>query len=1004
MANVKLRIEINSDASNEALGQISTDNMEFANTSIQPNADGVFSAFPKLSNATSGINALTYGQELCFNDSDVLDNIDGFGAGLDDEENPVEVVWGIVNEDKTYNVTLTFTGATGLQNVIVYGDKESQQFPTRAIIDGAKEVFSDDDAWTIEFDEPSDTHTIQFTHWNRANYNAVLTLIDIMLQNYEVDIYNGLKSVESLSQSSADTTGIFYGSIENSGSAEILDKNGELGDLLTDGIIDNSNVPITILVNGKEVQHHISTDSAYNRNSKTLSIELGNRLNTLDVLKYKGYNYPDHSENLANLLFDVLSNLRYALFGTDKELKEEEFKEMLSSKYNGTGATLYEYLTWLEVEYPVIEANKTYREVLDEFCLIAQMQMYIDDNNNVKFVSARPIFTDTNFQAIHIPKKNMFSQLDYAVILKNKYDGVEASKTNVSDVTDYNTVVWSNIYQNIDYSSFFPLTISELNDKSLFTYNENSNIFLGTTGAYAFLKDYYFTVSNLKIPIKSNNNLETILTMVEKLLTDGDSGNFTLKYKKKVLNGQIIKYTADANTAYYQTSFNVLEYNAPSVNGYFTSETEESGYITPIVSTTYKSLTGTIGASATKTLSNGTSISITKREDLGYYDVSFSILVGQKSLTFNGLFDDGTSTNNPNPDDITVDNSTGIITFKNTTLEYLVPISLDISIYGNKRTISFEQVQANTENIELEKTKVSLGSSNLIQDNYVIDTIKTNITEDYKQGISNASVSISCNDYFDSNGRKVINWSKGEIPQVNQIVYFDNDLYKDQTQRYWKIKSRNFRKTGVPMVDLELEECRKWVMEAGLYYKPLFISWDTLIKNGDISVENNTITDSRRGWGVIPLKGTLKIQNGIEIIGKASFGGYLADYSNTYLEQIYIPNTVKTIELKAFESCSLLNKIIFEENSILEYIGNNSFAYNNSLKTITIPKSVKIIGKQAFYYSNNLTNIIFEKLDGWFIADSEDATSGTTVDISNPVTASTLLVETYANKYFINKT
>lgn len=788
MANVKLRIEINSDASNEALGQISTDNMEFANTSIQPNANGVFSAFPKLSNATSGINALTYGQELFFNDKDELDNIDGFGGGLDDEENPVEVVWGIVNEDNTYNVTLTFTGATGLQNVIVYGDKESKQFPTRAILDGTKEVFSDDYAWTIEFDEPSDTHTIQFTHWNRANYNAVLTLIDIMLQNYEVDIYNGLKSVESLSQSSADTTGIFYGSIENSGSIDIMDRSGELVDLLEDGILDNANVPITVLVNGKEVQKHISTDSSYNRNSKTISIELGNRLSTLDVLKYKGYVYPDHSENLANLLFDVLSNLRYALFGEDRQLTEDEFKEMLSAKYN-SNITLYDYLNSIEVQYPVIESNKTYREVIDEFCLIAQMQMYIDDNNNVRFVTARPKeFTD-ELNAIHIPKKNMFSQLDYAVILKNKYDGVEASKYDVENRVDYSSVVASPTI-TVDNLSIIEETENETLD-----YQDSplgSSSYGGVVAVtYLYVKSYYL-IGDVTINKSDNNNLSKILNVFD-----------TIKKDDVYTYDNVYDYSSGSASATVKTSGSVT---ISGISKDLTSTEENvNKQILNDEENTYTFTSGTNSITSTSKFSNINQSSISEiiENNDNTITIKFKVLCGKLVTKMSG----GTRWATQVPI-VGVTNVDLTIPMSGTN-EYFKPISVDISVYGNKRTITFNEVQSNTPNIETAKTKVSLNSGTLIQTDAVIDTIKNNILTDYMQGVSNASVSISCNDYFDNNGRKVINWEKGEIPQVNQVVYFDNDLYKDQTQRYWKIKSRNFRKTGVPMIDLELEETKK---------------------------------------------------------------------------------------------------------------------------------------------------------------------------------------------------
>lgn len=879
MANVKLRIEITADDSLASLGEISTDNMELANTSIKPNADGVFSAFPNNNNATSGLNTLTYGQELCFNDKDELDNIDGFGAGLDDEKNHVEVVWGIVNEDKSYNVTIKFTDAIDLKSVVVYGDNASKQFPTKAILDAGtefeKEIFSDDYTWSIAFENASNEHTIQFTHWNRANYNAVLTLIDVMLQNYEVDIYNGLKSVESLSQSSSDTTGIFYGSIESSGSAEILDKNGELGDLLTDGIIDNSNVPITVLVNGKQVQHHISTDSSYNKNSKTLSIELGNRLNTLDVLKYKGYDYPDHSENLANLLFDVLSNLRYALFGKDKQLDEEEFKEMLSSKYNATGATLYEYLTWLEVEYPVIEANKTYREVLDEFCLIAQMQMYIDDDNNVKFVSARPIITDADFQSIHIPKKNMFSQPDYAVILKNKYDGVEGSIT----------------YGQKNYEDEI------FTSETLLVYDKDKNYIAENEGINP--NEYKFSHSDIEYLSYISFQYTYNLNDCNKAINPNNFDDIKLKITMYQHN-----YTYNVNIVFGDNSYtsdngNGTEVITLSAIDVFSPTTQKPCFT--------KSIDGT--------------------------NVTFNIYLPKGGLDSGG-YDTGS---------------------------YPYSFINEVSFSILKTTISFEQVQSNTENIELAKTKVSIGSSNLIQNDYTIDTIKSNITEDYKQGISNASVSISCNDYFDSDGKKVVDWAKGQLPQVEQIVYFDNDLYKDQSQRYWKIKGRNFRKTGVPMVDLELEETKKSTTLGDFRVKYTFdSSIDGYTVQANVPLTNTTANEitgnlvilEQYNDGINGLKDIKKISH--DIHNSNLYGGGF-EYSN--LTSIKIADNIEKIDVNSFRRCSILTDVIFSQNSKLKYLGDSAFNYCTSLKNINLPSGITYLGSECFNGCKSLEQV-----------------------------------------------
>ena len=75
-----------------------------------------------------------------------------------------------------------------------------------------------------------------------------------------------------------------------------------------------------------------------------------------------------------------------------------------------------------------------------------------------------------------------------------------------------------------------------------------------------------------------------------------------------------------------------------------------------------------------------------------------------------------------------------------------------------------------------------------------------NILNDYKKGVRTASVTISCNDYYDENGNKVKNWENGEIVDVGDFVKVEG------SNKIWRVSSRNFRKVGVPMIDLELQE------------------------------------------------------------------------------------------------------------------------------------------------------------------------------------------------------
>lgn len=79
------------------------------------------------------------------------------------------------------------------------------------------------------------------------------------------------------------------------------------------------------------------------------------------------------------------------------------------------------------------------------------------------------------------------------------------------------------------------------------------------------------------------------------------------------------------------------------------------------------------------------------------------------------------------------------------------------------------------------------------------------------------------------------------------------------------------------------------------------------------------------------------------------------------LTSVYIPNTIEVIGNRAFQSCSNLESISFEENSNLTNIGDYAFQYCSSLSSITIPKNVTRLGTYAFGSCSALITVVFEE-------------------------------------------
>lgn len=94
----------------------------------------------------------------------------------------------------------------------------------------------------------------------------------------------------------------------------------------------------------------------------------------------------------------------------------------------------------------------------------------------------------------------------------------------------------------------------------------------------------------------------------------------------------------------------------------------------------------------------------------------------------------------------------------------------------------------------------------------------------------------------------------------------------------------------------------------------------------------------------------------------------------------FISNGDGTCRLAGIGSCSDRD-IVIPQNSpegdaVIE-IGYRAFAWNEAIKSVTIPESVRLIQKSAFHDCLSLTGVTFEKTKGW-------TCNGEAIDVSNP--------------------
>lgn len=86
--------------------------------------------------------------------------------------------------------------------------------------------------------------------------------------------------------------------------------------------------------------------------------------------------------------------------------------------------------------------------------------------------------------------------------------------------------------------------------------------------------------------------------------------------------------------------------------------------------------------------------------------------------------------------------------------------------------------------------------------------IANNILTDYSQGISIGNIEVFCTDLKYQNGTIAKNYDNGDILNINDIIYFDNDFDNNSNQRYWRIVGRTFDFNGSTKLSLELQQAK----------------------------------------------------------------------------------------------------------------------------------------------------------------------------------------------------
>jgi hypothetical protein len=729
MADIKIKIDLQSTTEDNVEGVSASQSVVNVSKNVSKNTT-----------SNSGVSGLSFAKEYLTFKNGYLANYDGTIGMAQMEKSYNGFMFGATNDNGEYSVTLTITG-TNIDSLIFYGDKTAKQFPIEAYLDGnaSNKIYNDDYEWAVKFSSAETSHTITFTKWNRPNYNACLTHLAVMMNELWLD-KSWIKNVESLSQSTAQPNEIFYGVLPNTGSAEIIDRNGEILDYLTDGIIENSNLPITIYANGKEVQHHIINDSDYDKNTITFSVQMTNELEQWETLQYGGYVYPGTSKSAYELLKDVFLSIGYSIASIDG-MVDTRIVVGNSIDNNVSEMTVKEYLQAIDIPYPYLESDNV-KNTIDKICTLAQLQVFNNNINEIKFNSARPKATLSELNSPII----LTSKCEQSVFCENKI-----LKNKISDCF----IQYRNV--NLSYNTLF--------EKLITMYNKSS---------------YTTSYSNYTNILSASSYNQDITVLANHIISD------TVISKKWYYSLVKYEYKNEHSGNLYYNSFKWNDGWTYWLSGQ--NEQQLNGNLQTVSSLYDSSTTDNTVASEWANIVNG--IITTAKNGCPNSDVSIRINDNDTITVFLWFLCD-------------IANSDNTV--------YAVYNIHNFVVYRSDYSVSYNDAPDNYD-FMLPQVEV-LQQDTLFNNTQMHDIIKNNIKSDYVDGISNSTITVSCGDYYNSNGIKVKTWSQGDLLEVGDIVRIDKDnngnsasVYSNGTPKIWRVTGRRFRKQGVPLIDLELQE------------------------------------------------------------------------------------------------------------------------------------------------------------------------------------------------------
>lgn len=268
------------------------------------------------------------------------------------------------------------------------------------------------------------TKKIIFNNWNRPNYNVCFKNIESV--EVEMLLNKGfIIKEEFTSQKTTNASDINYGILSSTGKIELFDKDNSIYNNAQLGYLDSYTYSLYTYINNKLISSNISIDAPFYSQENHLDISLADNISLWYDVDFDTKEFTENT-NLYDIISEVFIKLGYNNDDIEKmcsTIINTTYKDEIEEYVYEEEISVMNYLKSIIMDAFKIEKTSI-GNVLNDICTVAQLNIYIDNDNNVKIVSARPLMTKKE-EVLVIPFNKQISRLEYDMVVSNRINKVE---------------------------------------------------------------------------------------------------------------------------------------------------------------------------------------------------------------------------------------------------------------------------------------------------------------------------------------------------------------------------------------------------------------------------------------------------------------------------------------------------------------------------------------------------------------------------------------------------